>query len=121
MAEDHRHDDGPRGGGGRAGAVRAWAIWWALGAALWLALVDRLALDELLTGVVAAALGATGAVLVRQQRRLVIRPRARWLRAAGRPLVSLGADLWPLARALASRGVLRRPGAGVVHVMPFAA
>jgi multisubunit Na+/H+ antiporter MnhE subunit len=110
---------GPRGGGGRRGALRAWAAWWVLCAALWLALVDRLALDELLAGVVAAALGATAAVLVRQQRRTLVRPPARWLVSAGKPLLAFVGDLGPLAQALVERGVLRRRTAGEVHALAF--
>jgi multisubunit Na+/H+ antiporter MnhE subunit len=121
MSETTQHDQGPRGGGGRAGAVRAFAVWWVLCAALWLALVDRTRLDELLTGVVAATLGATAAVLVRHERRIVLRPRARWLRGAWRPVLALFADLWPLARALVVRGLLRRDETGRVVEVPFAA
>jgi multisubunit Na+/H+ antiporter MnhE subunit len=106
---------------GRRGAVRAWVGWWVLCAALWLALVDRVALDEMVTGVVAAALGATTAVLVRQQRRTLLRPRARWLAWAWRPAVALVADLRWLAIALLTRGVLRRRDSGVLHELPFEA
>jgi len=119
MAADDAQQAGPRGGGGRLGAVRAWAIWWVLCAALWLALVDRVKLDELAAGALAAALGATAAVLVRQQRRTLLRPRARWLRCVWRPARSLVTDVWPLAKALATRGVLRRGGAGRVSELPF--
>jgi multisubunit Na+/H+ antiporter MnhE subunit len=119
MSETQAHEDSPRGGGGRAGALRAFAVWWVLCAALWLALVDRTRLDELLTGVVAATLGATAAVLVRQERQVILRPRPRWLAAAGRPLLALFTDLWPLARALVLRGVLRRPGDGRLVELPF--
>jgi multisubunit Na+/H+ antiporter MnhE subunit len=97
------------------GALRAWLAWWVLCAALWLALVDRVPLDELLTGVVAAAIGATAAVLVRQQRRVVLRPRARWLLRVWRPALSMVRDLRPLAGALVRRGILRRAGTGTVH------
>ena len=82
------------------GALRAWLIWWALLAALWLALVDTVVGPELIAGAVGAALAATGAVIVRQQRRLLLRPRLRWVRSAGRPLRRTVADLVPLARAL---------------------
>jgi ribose/xylose/arabinose/galactoside ABC-type transport system permease subunit len=58
MPPTDAHEESPRGGGGRAGAVRAFAAWWVLCAALWLALIDRIRLDELLTGVVAATIGA---------------------------------------------------------------
>jgi multisubunit Na+/H+ antiporter MnhE subunit len=86
-------------------------------AALWLALVDRVPLDELLTGVVATTLGATAAVLVRRQRRTLLRPRARWL--SWRPFLAVVGDLRPLAGALLSRGVLRRREEGVLHELPF--
>lgn len=100
--------------------MRAWCVWWLLCAALWLAMVDRTALDELLSGVVAAALGATAAVLVRQQRRTLIRPRARWLRTAWwRQPLALVRDLGPLARALVTRGVLRREETGTIAALPF--
>lgn len=119
MSEHGEHHAGPRGGGGRRGALRAWATWWALCAALWLALVDRVALDELMTGVVVAALGATAATIVRQRRRTLLRPRARWLRSAWRPALALVGDLAPLARALWTRGVLRRPETGAIRTLGF--
>jgi multisubunit Na+/H+ antiporter MnhE subunit len=103
----------------RGGAIRAWVAWWVLCAALWLALVDRVPLDELLTGVVVAALGATAAVLVRRQRRVVIRPHARWLLLAWRPALAMVRDLRPLAVTLVQRGILRRPGTGTIHELPF--
>jgi multisubunit Na+/H+ antiporter MnhE subunit len=121
MSQTDAHEQSPRGGGGRAGAVRAFAAWWVLCAALWLALVDRTRLDELLTGVVAATIGATAAVLVRQERQVVLRPRARWLATAWRPLLAFFADLWPLARALVVRGVLRRTGEGRLVEVAFEA
>lgn len=119
MPEHEAHQVGPSGGGGRRGALRAWAIWWVLCAALWLALVDRVKLDELLLGVLAAALGATAAVLVRQRRTVLLHPRARWLRGTWRPLLALVADLAPLARALVVRGILRREQTGRIHELPY--
>jgi multisubunit Na+/H+ antiporter MnhE subunit len=121
MADGDAHEHGPRGGGGRAGALRAWVVWWVLGAALWIALFDNVPLSELVSGAVAAALGATAAVLVRQQRRLVIRPRARWLKPGLRATAANVTDLAPAAQALVTRGLLRRPVTGTLHVLPFAA
>ena len=72
-----------------SGAARAWAAWWVLLAALYL--------------LVAAAVGATGAVLVRSQRHELLRPRLRWLRAAVRPALGVFTDLVPLARTLITR------------------
>ncbi len=87
--------------------------------AVWMALVDRVPLDELMTGVVVAALGATAASLVRRRRSTLLRPRLRWLRSAWRPLLALVGDLVPLARALWTRGVLRRPETGTVRTLAF--
>jgi multisubunit Na+/H+ antiporter MnhE subunit len=103
------------------GAARAWAIWWVLLAALWLALVDTVVAPELVAGAVAAAVAATGAVVVRANRRVVTRPRVAWLRSAWRPLVGTFRDMGPLAVALWRRGVLRRPEQGVTTEVPYAA
>src|SRR5919202_5168383 len=121
MSDTQAHEESPKGGGGRRGALRAFAVWWVLCAALWLALIDRTRLDELMTGVVAATVGAVAAVLVRQERRIVLRPRARWFPPAWRQLVAFFTDLWPLTRVLVTRGVLRRKDTGVVHELGFAA
>jgi multisubunit Na+/H+ antiporter MnhE subunit len=71
-------------------------------------------------GAVIAAVGATGAVLVRRQRRLLLRPRAAWLGAAWRPLLRLFTDLVPLVRVLVTRGILRRPAPGRLVEVPYA-
>jgi multisubunit Na+/H+ antiporter MnhE subunit len=107
--------ESPKGGGGRLGALRAFVVWWVMCGALWLALIDRTRLDELMTGVVAATVGATAAVLVREQRDIILRPRARWFRPAWRQLVAFFTDLWPLTRVLVTRGVLRRAETGTIH------
>jgi multisubunit Na+/H+ antiporter MnhE subunit len=101
--------------------VRAWLIWFGLLAALYLLLVDTVVVPELVVGAAAAAVGATGALLVRAQRRMILRPRFRHLRAAGRPLLRVFGDLVPLARVLVARGILRRPGRGELVETPFAA
>jgi hypothetical protein len=101
--------------------ARAWLIWFGLLAALYLLLVDALLLPELAVGAVAAAVGATGAVLVRSQRRVILRPRLRHLRAAGRPLLGLFGDLPRLARVLVTRGILRRPERGRLVETRFSA
>lgn len=86
-----------------SGAARAWAAWWVLLAALYLLLADAVVLPELVVGAVAASVGATGAVLVRSQRHELLRPRLRWLRAAGRPALGVFTDLVPLTRTLVTR------------------
>jgi multisubunit Na+/H+ antiporter MnhE subunit len=111
----------PRDRSRHPGAVRAWVIWWALLAVLWLALVDTVVVPELVTGAAAAAIGATGAVIVRGQRRLLLRPRVGWVRFAGGPLRRTVTDLVPLARALWRRGVRRRDEHGALAEVPYAA
>ncbi len=108
---------GPSGGGGRSGAVRAWVGWWLVSAAIYLVLVDTVVLPELVTGAVIAVIGASGATLVRAQRRVVMRPRARWLVALWRPIVSYPRDLWTITRALAQPAPVR----GKLYGVPFAA
>jgi multisubunit Na+/H+ antiporter MnhE subunit len=111
----------PRDRPGQPGVVRAWVVWWALLAALWLALVDAVVLPELVAGAVAAAIAATGAVLVRAQRRVLLRPRSAWLRGVWRALPRVPLDLGPLAAALWRRGVRRRDERGSLVEVPYAA
>jgi multisubunit Na+/H+ antiporter MnhE subunit len=94
---------GPDGGGGTAGAVRAWVAWWFVSAALWLWLVDNTHGPELLVGAGVSAIGASAAIVVRQQRRVVLRPRLRWLLRTWRPLAAYPRDTWLLVKALPRR------------------
>src|SRR6478736_6613878 len=93
----------PRDRSRHPGALRAWLIWWVLLAALWLALVDTVVVPELVAGAVAAAIAA---VVVRGRRRVLLRPRVAWARAALGPLRRAVTDLGPLAVALWRRGIL---------------
>jgi multisubunit Na+/H+ antiporter MnhE subunit len=90
--------------GARRGQARAFAAWWIVLAALWLALVDRIELAELVVGAAVALLGAAGALLVRRERAVIPRLRPRWLALGWRPLLGLVTDLPALVRALAHRG-----------------
>jgi hypothetical protein len=101
--------------------TRAWLIWFGLLFALYLLLVDTVLVPELVVGAVAAAVGATGAVLVRRQRKLILRPRPRHLAQAVTPLLRLFGDLPLLARVLVTRGILRRAGSGRLEETPFTA
>ena len=103
------------------GALRAWLVWWALLAALWLALVDTVVGPELVVGAVAAAVAATGAVLVRAQRQVLLRPRASWVPGALRAIVAFVPDLVPLAKALWRRGVRRADDRGRLVEVPYGA
>ena len=100
MAE-RRH--GPTGGGGIRGTALASLAWWALSAALWLALVDNTHFQELVAGAVVACIGAAAALIVRAQRRFVTRPRPSWLLRLWRPAMYYLRDLVPVALALPRR------------------
>jgi multisubunit Na+/H+ antiporter MnhE subunit len=103
--------DRPRGGGGARGARRAWLAWWVLLMALWLGLTDSRRLQEIVAGVVVAAIGATASVLVRSRREFVMRPRARWIVGAlGPPLLN-----WPRDLALLAVALVRRPRGRIVE------
>lgn len=60
----------------RAGA---WVMWWALLMSFWVVLDDSIAVDELLVGAIAAALGATVAELATHQAKTRFRMRIGWL------------------------------------------
>ena len=103
----------------RRGLAAAWLGWWVVLAALYLLLADNTVLPELITGAVVTTIGATGAVLVRSQRNVLLRPRARWLLLAWRPLLSLFTDLVPLLRVLVTQGILRRPAPSGLVELPY--
>jgi multisubunit Na+/H+ antiporter MnhE subunit len=109
----------PRERSRHPGAARAWLVWWALLMVLWLALVDTVLVPELVAGAVCAAIAATGTVIVRGQRRMLLRPRLAWIRSAGRPLRGTITDFAPLARALWRRGVRRRDERGSMTEVPY--
>jgi multisubunit Na+/H+ antiporter MnhE subunit len=101
--------------------LRPWLAWWVVCAALWLALVDRVPLSELVAGAVVAAVGATGAVLVRRREGFVVwRPPTGSIGHALRQTGGLIADVPLLLRVLWRRGVLRRAGHGALVERPFA-
>lgn len=106
---------GPSGGGGRSGAAIAWVGWWLVSAAIYLVLVDTVVVPELATGAVIVITAATGATLVRAQRRVVMRPDPAWLRGLWRPVATYPRDLWTVTRAL----VRRRPVTGSLYALPF--
>jgi hypothetical protein len=106
---------GPEGGGGRRGAAIAWVGWWMGSAGVYLVLVDSVALPELVSGSVIAAIGASGATQLRAQRRAVMRPESRWLVRLWRPVVRYPVDLVTLTRAL----IRRRPVQGHLYALAF--
>ena len=92
----------------RVPAIRragSWLVWWVVLMSFWVILDDSIALDELLAGAGAAALGATLAELANHQAGARFRMRIEWvapvLRLPGqvaRDTVIVFAALWRLAR-----------------------
>ncbi len=68
----------------RTSRVVTWLTWWVLMMSFWVALDDSLRSDELIAGVIAAAIAAEAAELVGHQARTRYQIRARWLLAAFR-------------------------------------
>src|ERR671935_828703 len=74
-----------------------WVAWYVPLVVLWLAFVDTLAVAEVVLGLVAAAVAATAAELVRAQDLVRFRLEWSWLRGLWRlPWQVLG-DSWTLA------------------------
>src|ERR1700684_1085142 len=73
-------DDRGQGARGvtRGTLVRAWVAWWVVGMALWLLLEDLATTAEDVDGAVAAALGASAAVVALSRARPRPRPLRGW-------------------------------------------
>lgn len=69
--------------------VGAWVAWWVLLMSFWVIVDDSIALDELLAGAGAAALGAFLAELAAHQAGTRFRPRIEWVA----PALRLPADV----------------------------
>jgi multisubunit Na+/H+ antiporter MnhE subunit len=98
--------------------VTFWFAWYVPLVVLWLAFVDTLAAAEVVLGLVAAAVAATAAEVVRDQELVRFRLEPRWLRGLGGLPWQVLRDSWLLAEAL--WGQLRgRPVRGAFRVVPF--
>jgi multisubunit Na+/H+ antiporter MnhE subunit len=98
--------------------VGFWVAWYVPLVVLWLAFVDTFARQEVIAGLVAAAVAATAAELVRSQELVRFRLDPRWLRGLpGLPWQVLR-DTWLLTVAL-WRHCTGHPVRGVFRVVPF--
>jgi multisubunit Na+/H+ antiporter MnhE subunit len=98
--------------------VTFWVAWYVPLVVLWLAFVDTLATAEVVLGLVAAAVAATAADLVRAQDLVRFRVEWSWLRDLWRlPRQVLG-DSWALAVVLWRR-LRGRPVTGTLRTVPF--
>jgi hypothetical protein len=98
--------------------VGSWIAWYVPLVLLWLAFVDTLAPAEVALGLVAAAIAATAADLVRSQDLVRFRLEPRWLRDLHRIPWQVLRDCWLLAVALWRHGT-GHPVRGVFRVVPF--
>jgi multisubunit Na+/H+ antiporter MnhE subunit len=98
--------------------ARFWIAWYLPMVVLWLAFVDTLAWQEVAAGVVAAAIAATAAELVRSQGLVRFHLDPRWLRDLPRLPWQVVRDTWLLAAALWRHGT-GRPVTGGFRVVPF--
>ena len=90
--------------------IAAWLSWFGALIVLWLLLVGTVKEVERIAGLVAAAIGATAAEVVRSQGLLRYRVEARWLPAALKGLVRVVPDFVRLVVAIPRqpRGSFRR-------------
>jgi multisubunit Na+/H+ antiporter MnhE subunit len=98
--------------------LRFWIAWYVALVVLWLAFVDTFATEEVLLGLVAAAIAATAAELVRSQDLVRFGMRVSWLRDLGGLPWQILRDSWVLAVAL-WRHCTGHPVRGVFRVVPF--
>jgi multisubunit Na+/H+ antiporter MnhE subunit len=98
--------------------AKYWIAWYLPLVVLWLAFVDTLALAEVVVGLVAAAVAATAAEVVRDQDLVRFRIRLSWLRDLYRLPGQVLADSRVLAVAL-WRQLTGRPMQGRFRALPF--
>jgi hypothetical protein len=94
--------------------VAAWVVTSVALAGVWLVVTDSPKLPELLTGAVVVAIAATASELVRAQRDNPLRPPARGLLRAWRPILRAPRDLLLVVGAIARQVFERRPQRGRV-------
>ena len=98
--------------------VGLWIAWYVPLVIMWLAFVDTFAVAEVALGLVAAAVAATAAEVVRSQDLLRSRFELHWLRDLHRLPWQVLRDCWLLAAAL-WRHCTGHPVRGVFRVVPF--
>src|SRR5205807_8518728 len=96
-----------------------WGIEWLLMMVLWFAFVWKVELGEILAGIVAAALAATGFTAIRRSRFAKFQPRARWLlefwREPGYVISGTAIIFWVLLRRL----IFQKKPASLLRSIPF--
>ena len=96
-----------------------WLAWFLAGLGLWLLLVFKTELAEIVAGAIAAALAATGAELVRSKGFAPFWPALRWWRAPLRLPREVVVDTWRMARLLWLHFVHGEPVRGSFRILHF--
>src|SRR5919199_3158919 len=124
MSEHHDHDTSmvEEMAPGRLNQFIFWVVSLSILTGLYLLLVvDSIDVSRLITGLVAAAVGAAAATAVRSQRLVIFRPRLRWALGLWRLPLQAMRDTGILVAVLWRRLVLRRPVGGSFRAVPFRA
>lgn len=100
--------------------IAAWCAGWAFAGALYLLLIDITSLPELIVGVAAATIAATGFELAREQKTAGgLRAHLGWLATLHRPLLKVPSDI-AVVSMLALRQLVRpRSVNGTFRAVPF--
>jgi multisubunit Na+/H+ antiporter MnhE subunit len=96
----------------------AWLAWWCSCFLMWLALTTTFDPAELAAGVIASAVAATGAELVRATGLIGFRPRAAWFLRAPRVAWRSVIDTGIVMRALIAHVTGRREMRGAFRIIP---
>jgi hypothetical protein len=99
--------------------VAFWLAWFLAGLGLWMLLVFKTELAEVVAGAVGAALAATGAELVRSRGYAPFGPKLGWWRGLARLPGEVIADTWLMARLLARHFLKGEPIEGRFRIVHF--
>ena len=101
--------------------IKFWIAWYVPLVGLWLAFVSTLDRDELLLGLLAAALGATAQELVNAQDLVRFRLEPRWLRDLWRLPGQALRDTWRFTVILWRQLLRGQAVSGSFHTLPYQA
>jgi hypothetical protein len=96
-----------------------WLGWWAFSFALWMVLVFKTELAEIVAGAVAAAFSATAVEAVRSRGRVPFAPDPKWVLSLWRLPPQVVVDCWLLTKALWRRIAHGVPIEGGFRVVQF--
>jgi multisubunit Na+/H+ antiporter MnhE subunit len=96
-----------------------WFAWWVALVLLWQLFVNTFATPEVLAGLVAAAIAATAAEIVRGQGLVHFRPELRWLLRARKLPLAVVVDCRIVMGAVWRRLARREPVRGAFTAFPF--